>query len=330
MRILIDNKNYTKFERFNLTLSYNSIASVFSFIGLKHIIENPLGYKKCEIYDENDDLMVTGRIINPSYMDKADIKLTNYNGYSLPGILEDCHIPVDLYPLQSDNLSLNQIADKILNYFDIEYSYTDNVSAEMNKKYTKSIAGETQKIKNYLTQLAAQRGLIITHNTQGHIIFTRIDIKNMMPVFAFDGSGEVEMLLQLKGQQMHSQITVLRQASADNPDAGQYTINNPYIELFRPKIKTMNSGDIFDVEKAARIELSNELANIKLIIKTKKYIHPGQLIQAKNENLKINKMTDFFVESTQIAKDVNGTKYTLTCTLPDVYTNETPINIFKQ
>ena len=328
MRVVINNKEYSNFSSYNINLAYNSIASSFTITGLNHVILNPLSYPEIKIYDESNDLIITGRIVTPEYSDFASVNQITYSGYSLPGVLEDCNIPIELYPLQSDNLSLKQICDKLFTSFGISYVIDSIVSDEMNKKYTKSIAGEGQSIKDYINALASQRGVIMTHDRNGNVVFTRLNIANLKPVYYFENESTVEMSLSFDGQAMHSEITIIRQASTDNPDAGQFTITNPYVDSYRPKVKVMSSGDIFDVRKASRQELSNELSTIKLNIKTKKYIKPGSIIQAKSERLLINKPTSFFVESTNIQGDVNGEKYTLVCSLPDVYSDNEVKSIF--
>ena len=332
MILKIDNKQFKFFSDFNIALIYNSIGSTFSFTALNDILPEPLEYNKCEIVNDEGELLITGTILNPTNSIAKKEQLTNLTGYSLPGVLEDCNIPHGLYPLQSDNLTLKQIVDKILPAFGLKYIATSNIQSEFNKKYKKTNATPNQSIKDYINDLASQRGIILTHDNKGQIIFTKVDANSLKPVATFEegNPGIMEMDLQINGQSMHSEITVMKQASSKNPDAGQFTIDNPYVtDVFRPKVKILNSGDIFDVEKAARIELGAELEAIKLTIKTTKFVAPGNLIQAKSKRLKINKLTNFFVQQNTILGDVRGEKYELNCVLKDVYTNTEVINIFR-
>jgi prophage tail gpP-like protein len=332
MKLLVDNKQFDFFVGSSINLNYNSIASSFSFQGLKQLSPEPLSYNKCEIYDDNDELLITGTIVNSSNSSTSKPQLNSLSGYSLPGVLEDSTIPVSLYPLQSDNLTLKQIVDKLLAPFELKYVVTDNVSSEFNSKYKKTNSSPDQKIKAYINSLASQKGIILTHDNAGRLVFTRIEPQLLEPVATFSegNPGIMEFALVLNGQAMHSEITVMRQASTDNPDAGEATIKNPYVDVFRPKTKILTSGDIFDVEKAARNELGSELEQgIRINIKTTKFVKPGNLIQVKFPSQKINKMTEFFVQQTGIIAEKTGLKYTLLCVLTDVYTNRGVQNIFE-
>jgi len=137
VKLLVNNKEFRKFNAYKVGLRYNAVASTFEFTGLKGFLDNPLSYPDCKIYDDDNDLIITGTILSPSLTSRASVSLVNYSGYSLPGILEDVNVPVSLYPLQSDNLSLKDICDKLLNPFDISYVYTDNVSDDFFKVYKK-------------------------------------------------------------------------------------------------------------------------------------------------------------------------------------------------
>jgi hypothetical protein len=143
--------------------------------------------------------------------------------------------------------------------------------------------------------------------------------------------GVFEASIQTNGQSMHSEITVMKQASSDNPDAGQATATNPYLSgIIRPRTKILNNSDIFDVEKAARNEVGAELESMQLKIKTTKFVKPGNLIQFKSPTLKINTLQEFFVQQTNIVADTRGEKYNLTCVVKDVYTQDPVTNIFTE
>ncbi|MCJ7802744.1 MAG: hypothetical protein MUP82_10355 [Candidatus Marinimicrobia bacterium] len=334
MKLVIDNKEFKFFAGSIINLNYNSIASSFSFQGLSELTPEPLNYNECQIIDDNDDILITGTIINISNATTSKPQLNNLSGYSLPGVLEDSSIPVELYPLQSDNLTLKEIVDKLLQPFGLEYIVTPNVESDFNSKYKKSNADPDQTIKDYINSLTSQKGIILTHDNLGKLVFTRIEPSELSPAATFsDGNpGIMEIALQVNGQIMHSEITVMKQASSDNPDAVEFTIQNPYVDYFRPKTKilTSSSTNIEDVKKAARNELGAELEAIKIVVKTTKFVKPGNLVQIKSDKLKLNELTDFFVQQTNILSDVNGIKYELICVLPDIYTQDDIENIFLQ
>lgn len=331
MKLIVDNNEYQFFPSSNIDLNYNAIASSFSFRRLRNIDSLPLEFNDCQILDDNNEVLITGTILNIDYALTSKTQLDSVSGYSTPGILEDCQIPLSLYPLQSDNLSLKEIVDKLLQPFNIEYVANTNILTEFNKKFKKTNADPGQSVKDYINDLASQRGIILTHDNLGRLVFTKIEPNLLSPIVTFEegNPGIFEMSFKTNAQAMHSEISVIKQASSDNPDAGETIINNPYISKFRPKVKTLSSGNIFDIEKAARNELGAELENIKLNIKTTQFVKPGNLIQFRSPTLKVNELTEFFVQSTRINSTTTGNKYDIVAVLKDVFTQDEVINIFE-
>lgn len=331
-KLKIDNEQFDFFNNVTINLDFNSIASSFSFQGLADFTPAPLEYNQCQVIDDNNNILITGTILNPGYSATNKPEPVNVSGYSLPGILEDCEIPVSLYPLQSDNLSLIEILDKLLQPFGIKYIFTSNVSADLLKKYKKTSAEPGQRIKSYINNLASQRGVILTHDNLGNLVFTRLE-PDLLPVeaeFNEGNPGISEISLQVDAQQMHSEITVLKQASTGSPNSGEAKIENPYVPIFRPKVMILTDGDLFDVEKAARNELGNELRNIVLTIRTTKFVEPGKKIKVRSPSNKIKVFSEFIVESTVINATSRSIKYDLTCVPVDVFTATEVENIFDK
>jgi prophage tail gpP-like protein len=328
----IDGRKFDFFTNVNIVLDYNAIASSFSFEGLEDFTPPPLEYNDCQIIGENNEVLITGTVLNPQYAATNKPESVRVSGYSKPGVFEDCDIPVSLYPLQLDNLTLKQIVDKLLEPFEVNYIATANVQTEFNKVFKKTNSEPGQKIKDFINDLASQRGIILTHDNLGNLVFTKIEA-NLLPVVAeFDeGDPGIEsMVLQVDAQAMHSEITVLRQADEESPNSGQFTIQNPYVPVFRPKTIVLNSGDINDVEKAARNELGAELRSIVVTIRTTKFVKAGQKIKVRGASIKLNVYTEFFVETTVITATNNAVRYDLTCVPIDVFTQSKVQNIFER
>ena len=330
MILIIDNNEFQHFVSYNVSLKYNSFAHAFSFLGLKKFLNNILSYQTAQIYGINDELLITGTIVNSDNKISDKPTLSSVSGYSTAGILEDCEMPIELYPLETTGLSLLQVTDRILKKFGIKYLVDPAVAKSMNKKYDKLIAGESESIKNFLNKLAANRDIFITSLPDGTLYFTKVSIKKLKPVFRFEeaNSNIIDMSFPVDGQALHSSITVLRQASTDNPDSGQYTITNPFVSKYRPTIKILQTGDIFDIKTSAKHMLSAELAQLKLVINTNKFINVGQLITVNAPSLGIKKDVNFFVEECEIKGTNIGETYTLTAVMAMVYDIDNVYNIF--
>lgn len=339
----IRNRKVDFWNQFSLTLRYDSMASAFSFTGYFNP-DNPehkdlycIGHYHLATVEHNDELLLTGYILNQGFTDAPKKEPVTIAGYSLPGVLEDCEFPPKV-PLQSDGLSLRQIAEKIITPFGLKMIVDPSVSALMDKVYEKSSAGETQKIKDYLTKLSAQRNVIISHTTKGNILFTKAKPKQQ-PILNYGevgGAPFTSMELTFNGQAMHSHITVMKQPDKDGGNAGESTIRNPYAPfVYRPTTVIQNSGDDNDTDQAARNILSAELKNMVLKITTDRWevdgkiIKPNNLITVINPKVYLYKKSTWFIESIDFKGDNKSTVATLNCVLPEVYSGETPKYLFE-
>lgn len=342
------------FNNFNISLKYDAVASPFSF-GFYFDPDNNehkelacIGHYHICTVEHNGELLVTGNMLSEDFDSSPVRKLVDIAGYSLTGVFEDCQIPTDLYPLQSDSLSIKEIAQKITNRFGIKMVVDSSVSAAMDTVLTSSTASVSQTVKSYLAELCTQKNIIISHNAQGQLLFTRA--KTNLPVIAHFNNSDTgrlvtvngknistNMRLMFNGQAMHSHITVVKEANADGGNAGETTIRNPYVinSVFRPRTITQSSGDDNDTEQVAKNALAAELKNIKLTITTDRWeidgkiIKPNTLITVTNPEVYLYKKSTWFIESVDLAGDSRQTVATLNCVLPEVYNGQTPEYLFK-
>jgi prophage tail gpP-like protein len=338
----IRNRKVEFFNNFSLQLKYDSVASTFSFSFLynpdnqEHVELGVIGHYHIGRLEHNGQLLVTGYILSNVFKDTEKKNLANFSGYSLPGVLEDSSIPVDLYPLQFDGLSLKEIAEKLVSKFDFNIVIDSSVRARMNQVFDVSTANEKQSIKQYLAELASQKNIILSHDEKGNLLFTQAKA-NQQPILNFDGGIPfTSMTLKFNGQPMHSHITVMKQASSEGGNAGQSTIRNPYVPfVFRPKTIIQSSGDDNDTSETAKMVLASELKNFKLTIVTDRWeidgdiIKPNNIISVTNAEISLFKKTEWFIESVTLTGDEKKTVATLKCVLPEVYNGQTPKYIFE-
>lgn len=332
MRVIIGEKELTNFSSYELNLKFDAIASGFSLDGESELIDEVLQYNDIQIYDDDNKLLLTGTVLAPNLTNTAAPSLRSVNGYSKPGVLQDVSIAPDLYPLQFDGMSLREIVNKVFGFYDIDFVIDKAVMTDAGKTFEKVNDNPGGSPKQLVNKLASQRNILMTHDNRGRVVFTRLSANTLIPVISVNDKsiGVKKMGLEIDAKTMHSDVTVMREASKDNPDAGQATINNPYVSgNKRPLVKVQRSGDIFDSDTAARNELSKELAKIRLTIETTQFVKPGNLIEVQSDRLKIKRVRSFFVREVGIKGAANrDERYTLTCVPKDVYTSDVPENIF--
>jgi len=222
MKIRINNKTFFFFNNFSVKLILGSVASSFSFLArfnpnnLEHrILFKPLSFNKIEVFTDENRLLLTGIIVNHDFNSEKNPQLVKISGYSLGGVLEDNTIPLSLYPLESINRSLKDITERLLKAFNLKLLIDSSVLNEVNLIYKKTIASPTESIKNYISKLSSQRNIVLSHNEKGDIIFFRPNI-NLRPKILFNDKNTINISLLVKGQGLHSEISVLRQPSKDN------------------------------------------------------------------------------------------------------------------
>jgi prophage tail gpP-like protein len=322
------------------------MASSFAFNGYfnpknkEHVELYCVGHYHIAYLKHNGEVILTGNIINESFSDSKVPEMAQMAGYSLPGILEDCKIPPSLYPLQYDGLTLREIAQKLLPPFGIGMVVGGSVSAAMDEPYEKTTAEPGQSIKDYLTELATQKNIIISHNSSGNVVFTRA-ATGQKPILEFNSEKKNtipfdKMDLSYDGQGMHSHIHVIKQAGKDGGNAGEAEIRNPYVPfVYRPTVIIQDSGSDVDTEKVARMALAAELKGLKLKIVTDRWeidgkvIKPNQIISVLNPSAYLFRKSDWFIEEVQLDGDEQKTVATLTCCLPEVYNGKTPKYLYQ-
>jgi hypothetical protein len=363
----IRNRRVQTFNSFAFSLKYNSIASPFSFDFYydPDVIETKemacIGHMHICRLMHNGELILTGQILSEAFNNSSVKKLVAIGGYSVSGILEDSTIPTNsaidqaiekgnlklkpselipyCYPLQSDGLSLRQITAKLLAPFRIDFIVDASVSDKMDEIFEETTADPNETIKAYLTKLAAQKNIVITHNPKGQVLFTKISDK-LVPIHYFDvpkgGLPGTEMALRFNGDGMHSQITVMKQADPDGDNAGESTISNPYVPfIFRPKTIIQNSGNDIDTDLAAKNALADELRHLSIDITLdrwvfeNKLIRPGTLISVRNPEIYLFNKTNLFIESIDFKGNQKELVSTLHCVVPEVYNGVDPKYLFK-
>jgi prophage tail gpP-like protein len=364
MKVKINGKYIEHYSALKISRSLDSIASIFS-LAVRFNPENddhkelfkPLQYHSIEIYSDENILMFTGTILNHAFDSDNFFNLLKISGYSKCGILEDVTIPPSMYPLESNNKSLKEIADSLCNAYGIEVYYlldsdTDvngdfnknvgtkiktykapkkkrkqTTNTEVNRIFKKTTASETDSVKSYISKLTSQRNILLSHNNSGDVVMFKPNL-NAKPKYYFNKENTLKMSSQWDGQGLHSEINVVRQPSAENSGVSTADkIKNPLITKYRPTTKVLSSGEDTDTSKAANNELSSELKNITLKIELQDLysdILPGDLINVHNHEIYSFAYSRWMVSKIDLSIDEKSTTTSLDLVLPETYSGDIP------
>lgn len=321
-------RDISEFSDFRIVLKHNSVASTFSFFfhfdpnNKDHAELACVSHYHEAILEHDGERIITGYIVSNGFASGPKKELTQMAGYSKAGILEDCDIPPDLYPLETNGLNLKQIAERLIKKFGLKLriekdAYTQSTQSFINtsdpdvdengrmaeevakavdsvtpkyslterveKAIKKSNGDYSQNIKAYLTSLATQRNILIGHDRYGDLTFTEPK-SNSKPIAHFE-SGVIgtDLRLTFDGQSLHSHIYVLLQADEDGKVTEPFILRNPLVPtLYRPKVVSMSSGDAVSMQDFAQQELARELRGIKLTITIDRWQIDGKIVFTDN------------------------------------------------
>lgn len=337
MKVKINGEFINFYTNITITHQLDAVASVFSFDArfnpdnaTHRNIFRPLSYNIVEIFDNDDNLKLTGVAINTSLKSSSSRSLQTISGYSKAGILEDCTIPYSAYPLEMLNLSLKNIATKLLKEFGLGFIIDGSVKNEMNANYEKSVAKPDETVKSFLSKLASQKNIILSHDNKGNLIFFKPNDKERARA-SFDDRNTTNMTLSVSGQALHSNITVIRQPSKDNPDLSAVdTIRNPLVKIKRTLVKTLSSGSETDTARAANNVLADELKSISVQISLDRYYHVncGDIVEVQNPEIFLYEKTRLMVSEITVNETALNQSMSLKLVLPETFTGNTPKNIF--
>jgi len=339
MKIKIENKFFNHFSNLTLKFNLDTFASVFSFdarfdpLNVEHQkIFKPLTYPKIEIFSDDNNLLLTGNIVNNDFASSKTPQLVSFSGYTKSGILEDVTIPDSVYPLEKNNQSLSEISAQLLKPFGISQLIESNVANKMNLVYEKAVAQPSQSVASFLTQLASQRNIVIGHTKKGDVYYFKAFIGSK-PVKSYDESNLLSSKMAINGRAFHSDITVRRQPSDENVGVSTVDgVKNPNVEQIRSVCKILSSGDDTSTIEAAQNVLASELRGIQLGLELPKIdtsILCGQIIEFINPELFIYKKQKFVINEIIYKEDSEADTMTVNCLTPEAFTGGIPTNIFE-
>jgi prophage tail gpP-like protein len=361
VQIKVNGKLFNYFNNVVISTTLDTIASTFTFTGDMNAADadsvalfKPLTYAKVEFFDDNGKLLSTGTIVHWSFKSSSEPHLVQLSGYSLPGVLDDCQIPYSLYPLQTDNLTLEQIVTRLIKPFGLNVIVYPSAQAECGQIITKTVAKVDETIKDYICKVANQKNVVVSHDIHGNLILFRPS-GDVPPKLLLTGQNTETMDLEIDGTKIHSQITTLRQPSrgngkndftdetdldnVTNPDSpgGKVfkissidTVYNPLVTAFRPYVHRLSKLSFYDTKRASLNMRGAELKGIRVNFSLDHWepISVGDVIQVLNPEIFINKTANMILESTIIQESGERQTMTGTLVLVETFNGDDPQNIF--
>ncbi len=344
IEIRANNRVLKDFASVGVSLSLNTVASTFSFDGFLNMSDprmralfKPYTYSDCQVWyndpeNEINERLITGTIISPGLQVQKQQQLSSLSGYSKTGIFEDVPIPPELFPLQTDGIGFDKITKRICDYFGVTLFIQNNAKADAAKPITLTKSSPGEKVKDYLSKIAEARNITVAHDNRGRLLLYKV-LNIDPPKVKIDESNQtLKISCSPNGQGVHSSITVIRQSSTDDTNAGKATVISPFIPLGikRPLVRTMSVGENIDTRNMAEAIAAREARNFPITIQKEGWTIQNQLIRA-GFFIEVT-APSIFLDTTKLVVEnitfnsdpVNGRSMTIKAVLPCVYTGKLP------
>ena len=338
MKLVVNNNQYDFFNGVNVTLKYDSVGGTFKFDMVfnpddpnHRELVRPLTFPTAKIVHGSETLL-TGTVVHHSGNSASADSLVTLSGYSIPGILEDVTIPLSAWPLQSDTLSLREIANRVCDPFNVVVKIDPAVSSLMNQTFDSTDARPDQTVKSYLTTLASQKSIILSSTPDGHLLFTKATT-NKKPIA--DLSTVLKKTLVVDGRGMNDTIVVVGESNIDGGNAAEASYSSGLITNNRPRTVVQSSGDDNDSPKVASQYGATQLKKIALTIELHTWtiedriIFPNNLVTVQDKKLGLYEKSDWFVEAVTFTGNESKQVSTLSCVPPSAFDGTKPKNPFK-
>jgi prophage tail gpP-like protein len=328
--ITVDNKQFYLWENVSITFSIDTMDS-FQFSlpwdpsneDLRKIF-TPYEYKQVGVTIGGENV-ITGTIVKHDVQKSADASVITLSGYSLPGILGDVNPSPSTYPLEFIDNDLEQIAKRLCDPFSIKVVF----DADKGAAFKRVAIAPTEKVLDFLIKLAQQRGLIVTSNPTGELVFQQtIGGKALFTLI----EGQFPWIsgnCSYDGQKRFSTITAI----GDNfygKETGSANAKDNTIKVNRSNVFNSNHITKGELQKSADAKIGRNFAtsiglgvfltgwrdfdgnrlekNTKIV-----YQAPSQFIY---------KETEFIIKDLTFTKEPDSLLSTLSLVFPEAYTGE--------
>lgn len=336
--LLIDGTPFKFWSSATINFSFDTLADSFSISApwfpdddIYRELFRPFSYKEIVLYVGGEKVL-TGNNITIKTNTNSDSKIITIDGYSKAGILADVTVAATSWPVVFRGLNLQQITESLTRPFGITVDFKSDPGPAFTKGDNVTIEPD-QKIADFIISLAKQRGLIISSDKDGILVFqnTTQDAAEASIIegrYPYRNSN-----VTYNGQNRFSDITAINSEMIKG--AGQkYTVDDPELKsngINRPlvwKATDTNSGKL---KEAVTAKMGRTIAeavgiNVNVVdwhrIQDKKIWKDNTRVIYQSDGDMIYEETEFLIKKASLQKSPNETTTSLTLIFPETYNGE--------
>lgn len=238
----VDNGTITTWQSITVTMNVSSFDSLVFEIPMTDeakSIFKPFTFNSVQVY-VGSALIFNGTVISVAPSLTQSGRTLSVACYPVCGVLNDCMLPVNAFPLEFVNKSITDIVTEVCDYFGIKVKNLSGNGAYFDLVSLKP----DQKVLDFLIELANQRSLILTNDENGDLILYKLNPSSEPVANLSEGYAPLESVsCSFNHQNYYSHISGI-----EPPDLGfqgsVYTLKNKRLKgVLRPyTYELKNSG----------------------------------------------------------------------------------------
>jgi prophage tail gpP-like protein len=320
----------------------------------------PFSYRTVEVKLDNV-VQFTGSMVCVEPALDADSRTVKVQAYSRPAVLVDAMIPPDFHGTQWSGLHLLAIAQRLCAPFVITAKFADERSAAAGNQSSFAVAAGTDaelkkaladleksfakvkiepdgKIFDFLCELVKQRGLVISNDAAGNLVFQKSTYTGAaVAALAEPSEGEkasvpLSVTSHFNPQGYCSHVTTIIAAKRGVKPV-RWTAVNPFLrDVLRPTCLRCDDAKPGDAPALAQAHLGRMFGNAAswevelptIIDPQGRYYRPNTTLVLKAPSAMIYGRHEFLIRSVTKRQDKDGTTCTLQLVLPGAFSGEVP------
>ncbi len=293
----------------------------------------PFSYKSAKITVGGVPLF-TGTMVGVVPVVDPKRKVVSVSAYSLPGVLNDCTAPASAFnqggnKLEFQNQNLRDIAKAAVGFFGLSVVFNDDPGAVFELE----TLGAGKKILPFLTNLAKQRGLVMSSTQKGELLFLKsTDAGSPVAKFRQGASPLLSVMPFFSPQEYYSHLTGVEPVLV-GLRGSQFTVRNSrLVGVIRPI--TFDTSDVVGGEVKAAVEakagrMFGNAASYSVTLATwrdpaGKLWEPNSTVTLTAPNAMIYKEYAFIVRSVEFIRERASETAILNLVIPGSFSGKIP------
>lgn len=273
--------------------------------------------------------LFTGTMLGVQPSVSASLQIDEVNGYSLPGVLNDCTMPSSAYPVEFNDQTLEQISKTLLLPFGITSVFVDPAGSTFDRVSM----GEGEKVLAFLAKLAKQRNLVIGSETLGFLRFSSPNGEGNIVARLQQGTAPLVSINPLfNPQQYYSDVTGIEPVLVGLQGQKHTVKNDRLSSVVRPFTFVVHDavqGGLKAVVEAKAARMFADAVKYTVDVATWRNAEgglwsPGDTIQLDAPSAKVFGFFTFLIRSVTFRAMPNGRTASLDLVLPTVFSGGIP------